>query len=236
MPKRLDKTGFKFGLLTIVNREDGHKRTHWKCVCDCGKTTLVSNSNLTAGNTKSCGCLWDRAVKKQMIGTRFGLLTVNSQVSSKAYGKAKFAIYKCLCDCGGEIETYATSLRCGDVISCGCAYKAAGLRRAVTDDRRRSSYQFRNKRRRASRLHAFSPYDREFFDLLEVEAYSLCKLRKFATGIAFEVDHIIPLQSKIVCGLHNEANLSVIPAIENNRKGNRYWPDMPDKKGMLCFK
>jgi len=28
-----------------------------KCVCDCGKTTVVSKSGLTSGNTKSCGCL-----------------------------------------------------------------------------------------------------------------------------------------------------------------------------------
>lgn len=29
----------------------------WKCLCDCGKYTVVKTSQLTTGKTKSCGCL-----------------------------------------------------------------------------------------------------------------------------------------------------------------------------------
>ena len=47
------------------------------------------------------------------------------------------------------------------------------------------------------------------------------------TGIRYEVDHIVPLQSNIVSGLHWEGNLQVIPKAENIRKLNRHWPDMP---------
>ena len=43
----------------------------------------------------------------------------------------------------------------------------------------------------------------------------------------WEVDHIVPLRSPLVCGLHVENNLQVIPANHNRMKGNRIWPDMP---------
>ncbi|MBT9516715.1 MAG: hypothetical protein IV112_08475 [Methyloversatilis discipulorum] len=44
------------------------------------------------------------------------------------------------------------------------------------------------------------------------------------TGIPHDVDHIIPLVSRYVCGLHCEFNLRAIPATENRRKSNRFTP------------
>jgi hypothetical protein len=41
------------------------------------------------------------------------------------------------------------------------------------------------------------------------------------------VDHIVPLQSKQVSGLHCEANLCVRRAKDNRVKSNRYWADKP---------
>ena len=37
----------------------------------------------------------------------------------------------------------------------------------------------------------------------------------------YHVDHIYPLKSPIMCGLHVENNLQYLPAIDNIRKGNR---------------
>lgn len=57
--------------------------------------------------------------------------------------------------------------------------------------------------------------------------YQLVPLVNEETGVRHHVDHIVPLKSPIVCGLHCEDNLRVISALENIVKGNRYWPDMP---------
>ena len=77
---------------------------------------------------------------------------------------------------------------------------------------------------RALRLKATPVWANRFFIS---EAYDLAKLRTKVTGIRWHVDHIVPLKSAIVCGLHVEQNLQVIPAARNQSKGNFYWPDMP---------
>jgi hypothetical protein len=50
-----------------------------------------------------------------------------------------------------------------------------------------------------------------------VEAERLTRV----TGIKHHVDHFYPLQGKMMCGLHVEANLRVVPALVNLRKSNR---------------
>lgn len=46
-------------------------------------------------------------------------------------------------------------------------------------------------------------------------------------GVELNVDHVVPLKSPIVCGLHTEHNLQLLEKGDNIRKGNRHWPDMP---------
>ena len=43
-----------------------------------------------------------------------------------------------------------------------------------------------------------------------------------STGTVYEVDHIVPLTSKLVCGLHVEHNLRVITFEENRKKYNSF--------------
>ena len=72
--------------------------------------------------------------------------------------------------------------------------------------------------RRARKKHATPAWANSFFIR---EAYHLAKLRTKATGFKWEVDHIYPLQSDLVCGLHVEHNLQVVPAVLNRSKGNK---------------
>ena len=54
------------------------------------------------------------------------------------------------------------------------------------------------------------------------EAYELAKLRTQIFKFPWHVDHIIPLQGKLVSGLHLPHNLRVIPASDNLRKSNQF--------------
>jgi hypothetical protein len=65
-------------------------------------------------------------------------------------------------------------------------------------------------------------------DLKAIEAiYVEAMRRSQKTGKKYSVDHIVPLRSPLVCGLHCEANLRVMLLSENCKRANRYWPDMP---------
>lgn len=53
-----DLTGQRFGRLIVMERLPArHKKTQWRCLCDCGQETEASTDHLTGGHTSSCGCL-----------------------------------------------------------------------------------------------------------------------------------------------------------------------------------
>lgn len=78
--------------------------------------------------------------------------------------------------------------------------------------------------RRAWRNKATPGWANRFFIR---EIYDLAVARERVCGGKWHVDHVVPLKSELVCGLHVEHNLRVIPASENIAKSNRFWPDMP---------
>lgn len=56
------------------------------------------------------------------------------------------------------------------------------------------------------------------------KVYLLAAFAIELTGVPHHVDHEIPLQSKLVSGLHVHTNLRVVPSTENARKSNKFAP------------
>jgi len=61
-------------------------------------------------------------------------------------------------------------------------------------------------------------------------------------GVQYTVDHIIPMQGKLVSGLHVENNLQIITRVRNSEKCNKFEPlnptkhEYPDRAGLLLIK
>ena len=111
------KPGEKIDRLRIVE-DSGQRKDRsivWKCQCDCGNICYKTSKQIQKMTVKSCGCATSK--KKNLIGKKFGLLTVIDYTNENRHGSA---LWKCQCDCGNI--TYATTegLRTGDNISCGC--------------------------------------------------------------------------------------------------------------------
>lgn len=116
--------GEKYGRFTLIEYlgKDKNQKPRFKCLCDCGNIKDVDIYALKSGSVQSCGCYHkeklSKMIKKDMIGKKFGHLTVIQEV--KPIGGC--ARYLCKCDCGNEIHTDGTSLRRENrsTKSCGC--------------------------------------------------------------------------------------------------------------------
>lgn len=117
IPKFIDLTGKKFERLTVVERLENNKHGHtsWRCVCDCGTTTVAESYSLTSGNYKSCGCR-PRGRFSDLSGKQFGYLTVIER--GENIGPA--ATWRCVCECGNSATIESWNLTSGHTKSCGC--------------------------------------------------------------------------------------------------------------------
>ena len=86
-------------------------------------------------------------------------------------------------------------------------------------DEHHQEFIARNAKRRCQKLNA-TPQWYEHEKVTDLYAKSVRLTEKL--GIQHHVDHIVPLQSDVVCGLHCLANLQILSALENLRKGNSF--------------
>ena len=94
----------QFGLLTVIGYAGLHttpcgtRRRMWKCRCECGKETVVSENNLKNGSTKSCGCWKQQRIKDYN--------TVHGGTSDRLYGIWKNMKRRCNSPKDSHYETY----------------------------------------------------------------------------------------------------------------------------------
>ncbi|MGG3706934.1 hypothetical protein [Heyndrickxia coagulans] len=118
--KDMDLTGCTFYDLKVKGRhnEKLYNETAWVCECVCGNITYATTSQLLHAKKKSCGCRRKRtpANALDLTNKRFGKLKVVERAGTLENGRA---LWLCRCDCGNTIVTNATTLRRGEVQSCG---------------------------------------------------------------------------------------------------------------------
>jgi hypothetical protein len=137
---------------------------------------------------------------------------------------AKFATkFHCRCDCGVEKEVFAVCLRSAKPLTgCGCERHKGLIRRNTKHGIYGTPlyWSLLGNKKRALKLRAMPKWADEK------------KIKKIYQNrpAGHDVDHIVPLQGKTVCGLHWEGNLQYLPSAENQSKKNRYWPDMPEQE------
>lgn len=86
----------------------------------------------------------------------------------------------------------------------------------------KSIYLHYSRLRKLKLVNATPPWlDEENFENIK-QIYMLSKKLTEETGVAHEVDHIVPINGKTVCGLHVPWNLQILTKEENSRKSNKY--------------
>lgn len=236
--------------LISSEREARHKREKSCVVCE---STFEVGAKDKGRQTCSEACGYelrvrDRRTKQSMLcvtcGT--GFLSALNQVES---GGGKYCSKTCMYDrnktrtsrpcvvCGKEFSTPPSqmhvktcSTECGYQVSHGeNSPRYKGLSKTVVIDgikrSRRTGYgAAKHALQRRSSLEQATP---QWADQEKIRRiYEMRDIATAMTGIQHHVDHLVPLNSDRVCGLHVENNLQVSPALDNISKGNRSWPDM----------
>lgn len=108
--------GKTYNLLTVISVSRNEKgAATCVCKCSCGQTTKpVLLSNVTRGNTKSCGGGHHR--RKDWTGRKFGRLTALKFDSMK--GESAYWLFQC--ECGTKKVIRSDGVTSGVVRSCGC--------------------------------------------------------------------------------------------------------------------
>lgn len=138
--KDIDYTGQRFGYLTVLHRDPDRPAKHWICRCDCGNETSANIYNLRSGNTIRCTDRHCKTHVPDLVGQRFGKLTVVSFAGFLEFGNQGRigSHWECACDCGNSVKVRTKSLLTGHTKSCGCLQVDVQRQRKTTHGGARS--------------------------------------------------------------------------------------------------
>lgn len=121
-----DLTGQIFNRLTVLklDTERKSKQQYWICQCSCGTIKSIQRANLVSGLTQSCGCLHKEKISNNLVGQKFGKLTVLKDSGKRT--KERGIIWECQCECGKITEVSSNNLKQKTTISCGCLKQSQG--------------------------------------------------------------------------------------------------------------
>jgi hypothetical protein len=114
-----DLTGQEFGRLTVIGLDhikENRGGAYWNCLCDCGRYKVVRGASLTGGNTTSCGNHSKNVNKLDLLGMKFGDLTV---IDFEGLNKHNQTMWKVKCACGNVKIVHGSSLVNGHSKTCG---------------------------------------------------------------------------------------------------------------------
>lgn len=151
---------------------------------------------------------------KDLSGQRFGRWLVLFRDPNQPTGSGEKTKWLCICDCNEVRSVFGTNLRGSNGSrSCGCLQSELIAKRNTKHGTYGSSHYWNwfGAQKRAKKLKATPVW-------ADLEKIKLIYKNRPA---GHHVDHIVPLNSPVVCGLHWEGNLQYLPARENLSKRNK---------------
>ena len=217
MSKTINMIGKKYNRLVgikYLGKRPKSNNTVWEFVCDCGKRTVGSGSDVRSGRKKSCGCLLSETGKSNAIdisGFRSGRLVAIEPIGSY---RGRKVIWRCKCDCGNYTSVVAGDLRRQRTKSCGCL-----VRENFTNKKHGLSYTSAYVRDKKMRYLArkYSSSDETVTPMLINELLGQqCSYCGKNGNIV--VEHVIPLSRGGEHSIHN-----IVPSCDrcNTIKGDR---------------
>jgi hypothetical protein len=241
-PKRgvhiVDLIGQRFNRLTVTGERLGDRdaerpidrKPKWECLCDCGNVVYVLTTHLRKNEVKSCGCLLKDTTNERCARDWTGILVGRLMpIRPTSERKIKMIAWECRCACGKVYNVSSAILTAGlrDIEagtyppggrpSCGC-YRAEVQGRHARTHGLSGTQAYKTflaqKRECAKKLR--TPKWADLRAILDIYVN---------VPLGHVVDHIYPLQGKLVSGLHIASNLQYLTQRENNQKYNLFTPE-----------